>query len=123
LNKWDPFELAKATNNRPVVTLTLWCLRRSGLIATFDLPEERLIPFLDNVESKYIDNPYHNRIHAADVTRGIHLMLHLGLATVLDDEQKLALYIAAASHDIEHGGLNNTFLRVTNVRLLSLSIN
>lgn len=117
LKAWDPFELARATNHRPLATLTLWCLRKSGLIRHFSLPEEKLIPFLNTVESNYLENPYHNRTHAADVTRSIHLMLTSGVRQVLDEEQQLSLYLAAAAHDINHGGLNNTFLRLTHVCL------
>lgn len=115
LKAWDPFELARATNHRPLATLTLWCLRKSGLIRHFSLPEEKLIPFLNTVESSYLENPYHNRTHAADVTRSIHLMLTSGVRQLLDEEQQLSLYLAAAAHDINHGGLNNTFLRLTHV--------
>lgn len=115
LKAWDPFELAKATNHRPLATLTLWCLRKSGLVRHFHLPEEKLTPFLNTVESSYLENPYHNRTHAADVTRAVHLMLTSGLRQILDEEQQLSLYVAAAAHDINHGGLNNAFLRLTHV--------
>ncbi len=30
------------------------------------------------VEDGYPDNPYHNRVHAADVLRTLHVLLHRG---------------------------------------------
>jgi 3'5'-cyclic nucleotide phosphodiesterase len=85
-------------------------------VSFFRIPEDRLISFLVALESRYSDNPYHNRVHAADVTRSIHCVLDSGMSAYFDEEQQLALYIGAAAHDAEHSGLSNAFLCATNVR-------
>ena len=117
LAKWDAFEVDKVTDGNSVAVFTLWCLRHAGLVQHFEILEDRLVAFLVALQARYPDNPYHNRIHAADVTRSIHCMLCHGMNRYLDEEQQLALYIGAAAHDAEHGGLSNAFLCATNVRL------
>jgi 3'5'-cyclic nucleotide phosphodiesterase len=121
LNTWNAFKLAKATKHRPLATFALWCLQRSGLMAHFNIPEDRLTAMMSHVESHYPDNPYHNRVHAADVMRSIHFLLTVTPAGLLDAEQRLALYIGAAAHDVEHGGVTNSFLCATNVRTSQVS--
>jgi 3'5'-cyclic nucleotide phosphodiesterase len=119
LNTWDAFALARATKHRPLATFALWCLNRSGLLAHFNIPEDRLTSMMTHVESDYPDNPYHNRVHATDVMRSVHFLLTATPPSLLDEEQRLALYIGAAAHDVEHGGVTNSFLCATNVRLPS----
>lgn len=56
--------------------------------------------FLRHVEVGYLDNPYHNRVHAADVVRCTHVMLlHGGLMPGYcgDGITLLATYLAAVS--------------------------
>ena len=52
------------------------------------------------VEDGYPDNPYHNRAHASDVLRSVHVIAHrgglVGLGGV-DDLSLLALYLSAVS--------------------------
>jgi hypothetical protein len=115
LDLWDAFEFDHATLHHPLTAYTLWALRQSRLIQHFNIPEDKLVSFLGKLEHGYIDNPYHNRIHAADVTRSIHYMFAAGMNKYFTEEQQLALYIGAAAHDAEHGGLSNTYLCATNV--------
>lgn len=52
------------------------------MLSLFQVPVSALIPFVDSLEmgySKY-KNPYHNLMHAADVTQTIHhLLLKTGM--------------------------------------------
>jgi hypothetical protein len=115
LDLWDAFKFDHATLHQPLTAYTLWALRQSRLIQHFNIPEDKLVAFLGKLEHCYADNPYHNRIHAADVTRSIHYMFAAGMSKYFTEEQQLALYIGAAAHDVEHGGLSNTYLCATNV--------
>ncbi|GBM01360.1 Calcium/calmodulin-dependent 3',5'-cyclic nucleotide phosphodiesterase 1 [Araneus ventricosus] len=55
-------------------------------------------------------NPYHNDLHAADVTQTVHYMLcQQGLANWLSDLEIFAALIAAIVHDFEHTGTTNNF--------------
>lgn len=60
----------------------------------------RLARWLVRLEDGYRANPYHNRIHAADVLRSAHVLSTRGQIAGtqgLDDVTQLALYLAAVS--------------------------
>lgn len=64
------------------------------------LDENRLARWLVRVEDGYRANPYHNKIHAADVLRTSHVLLTrggCGGAPAPDDLTQLAVYLAAVS--------------------------
>merc|ERR1712228_850895 len=60
------------------------------------------------IEQNYKDIPYHNQIHAADVT---HTMMHFCksplFAKNMTDLDRLSSFIAAFIHDVAHTGQNN----------------
>lgn len=70
--------------------------------------------FLADIEVQYIQNPYHNAMHAADVTQTVHMLLRRSRSkqnfTELDT---LAVLFAAVCHDVGHPGVTNGF-RVAN---------
>ncbi|XP_068957412.1 dual specificity calcium/calmodulin-dependent 3',5'-cyclic nucleotide phosphodiesterase 1B isoform X5 [Petaurus breviceps papuanus] len=68
--------------------------------------------FLDALEVGYgkYKNPYHNQIHAADVTQTVHcFLLRTGMVHCLSEIEVLAIIFAAAIHDYEHTGTTNSF--------------
>lgn len=75
------------------------------------IKEETLVQFLNAIENMYIDNPYHNKIHAADVTQTLHVLLHMGGSHLASDDpmELFALLIAAVVHDVGHPGMNNSY--------------
>lgn len=55
--------------------------------------------------------PYHNKIHAADVTQSIHVLLNTkALESVFTDLEVFAAVFSAAIHDVDHPGLTNQYL-------------
>ena len=67
--------------------------------------------FLSKIEQGYLDNPYHNKAHAADVTHSVHFLLeHLRLRDDLAVHLYFATLVGAVVHDFKHPGRNNTFL-------------
>ena len=43
----------------------------------FKIPQKTLVNFLMTAEDHYVkDNPYHNHLHAADVTQSTHILLN-----------------------------------------------
>ena len=55
-----------------------------------ELDPLRLARFLRRVEEGYNDNPYHNRVHAADVVQSMHMLMTVGgLATLLGTDMVL----------------------------------
>ena len=63
--------------------------------------------FLLRAEAGYRDTPYHNGVHAADVTQSVFALLHLVRVVVLDampPAERLAVVFSAVVHDIGHPG-------------------
>eukprot|EP00798_Chlamydomonas_sp_ICE-L_P009451 gene9451-32432_t len=79
-----------------------------------------LLNFLYRIEEGYLDNPYHSKVHAADVLRTKHAILTRGgvmkvlappeMNESMRDITMLACYLSAVVHDYEHKGFNNDFL-------------
>ncbi|XP_066543363.1 dual specificity calcium/calmodulin-dependent 3',5'-cyclic nucleotide phosphodiesterase 1A isoform X2 [Amia ocellicauda] len=114
VDKWsfDVFALHDASGEHALKFLVYELLTRYDLINRFRIPVSSLVSFVEALEvgySKY-RNPYHNLIHAADVTQTTHyLMLHTGIMHWLTELEILAMVFAAAIHDFEHTGTTNNF--------------
>ena len=67
----------------------------------------------------FVENPYHNSAHAADVTQAFNCMLQTALAdsqalrNSITKDDILAGIIASAGHDYGHPGTNNSFMKET----------
>ncbi len=73
----------------------------------------KLFALGDRIQAGYIDNPYHNKIHAFDVTATVNFFLttcELKTIANLSGIDLTVMYIGAAGHDYEHPGVNNPFL-------------
>lgn len=93
---------------------------RLGLIERFHLPEETLRCFLEEVKKKYAPIPFHNFLHATDVTHMLYLLLTKGgVRKHLSDMEVLALVLSAVSHDMGHSGATNAILVTTQSDLIA----
>uniref|UniRef100_V9KEG1 Phosphodiesterase n=1 Tax=Callorhinchus milii TaxID=7868 RepID=V9KEG1_CALMI len=119
---FDIFLFDRLTNGNSLVTLLCHLFNLHGLIHHFQLDMVKLHRFLVMIQEDYhSQNPYHNAVHAADVTQAMHCYLK---------EPKLAHYLtpldimlglmAAAAHDVDHPGVNQPFLIKTKHHLASL---
>uniref|UniRef100_A0A3P8UDC8 Phosphodiesterase n=1 Tax=Cynoglossus semilaevis TaxID=244447 RepID=A0A3P8UDC8_CYNSE len=114
LDQWsfDVFCFHEASGEHALKFLVYDLLTRYDLVNRFRIPVQALVQFVEALESGYSKhrNPYHNLIHAADVTQTAHfLMLHTGLMHWLSELEILAMVFAAAIHDFEHTGTTNNF--------------
>ncbi|KAM6934595.1 dual specificity calcium/calmodulin-dependent 3',5'-cyclic nucleotide phosphodiesterase 1A [Xenentodon cancila] len=114
VDQWsfDVFAFHEATGDHALKFLVYDLLTRYDLITRFRIPVQALVQFVEALENGYSKhrNPYHNLIHAADVTQTAHfLMLHTGLMHWLSELEILAMVFAAAIHDFEHTGTTNNF--------------
>ncbi|XP_061735364.1 dual specificity calcium/calmodulin-dependent 3',5'-cyclic nucleotide phosphodiesterase 1C [Nerophis ophidion] len=114
VDQWsfDVFLLHEATGDHALKFLVYELLTRYDLINRFRIPVPALVQFVEALENGYSKhkNPYHNLVHAADVTQTAHfLMLHTGLMHWLSELEILAMVFAAAIHDFEHTGTTNNF--------------
>ncbi|KAJ9514582.1 hypothetical protein QJQ45_016330 [Haematococcus lacustris] len=134
---FNAFELDAVTNQHPLSVLAFALFVRSKLVARFRINELRLARFLCTIEAGYRQNPYHNRMHAADVLRTLHvIMTRGGILKAMGAAQEVALlsvyfsavgvqglatlyfgsapaiigHVTRVVHDYQHKGLNNDFL-------------
>jgi len=108
---FDMFFLAQVSGARPLEITGEYCLRKYALVAELKLDEGKVLKFLQGLERKYQDNPYHNSTHAADVLNSL-LFLYRQSA-IFKDTTELELFgsiIAALGHDVGHPALSNRYL-------------
>lgn len=71
----------------------------------------RLWKFVDKVSTYYRDVPYHNLYHCVDVTHTTFLLLNrLRAPACLTPVECFSLMVAALAHDMDHPGVNNSYL-------------
>lgn len=78
---------------------------KEGLFNEMDIPIAETSALMGRIQSSYLDNPYHNAIHAFDVTQVMHYFLktcEFSSVGSLDPLEKIAMYLGAAIHDMEH---------------------
>uniref|UniRef100_A0A8D2MPJ2 Phosphodiesterase n=2 Tax=Zonotrichia albicollis TaxID=44394 RepID=A0A8D2MPJ2_ZONAL len=119
---FDIFLFDRLTNGNSLVSLTFHLFNLHGLIEHFQLDTMKLRRFLVMVQEDYhSQNPYHNAVHAADVTQAMHCYLkEPKLSESLTPWDVLLSLIAAATHDLDHPGVNQPFLIKTNHYLATL---
>ncbi|XP_068565563.1 dual specificity calcium/calmodulin-dependent 3',5'-cyclic nucleotide phosphodiesterase 1C-like isoform X1 [Cebidichthys violaceus] len=109
---FDVFALNDASGDHALKFVFYELFTRYDLINRFKVPISALISFVDSLEVGYSKhkNPYHNLMHAADVTQTIHyLLLKTGMMHWLTELEIFAIIFAAAIHDYEHTGTTNNF--------------
>ncbi|XP_028834067.1 high affinity cAMP-specific 3',5'-cyclic phosphodiesterase 7A-like isoform X2 [Denticeps clupeoides] len=119
---FDIFLFDRLTNGESLVCLTLELFCKYGLIELFGLDPLRLHSFLVRIQEGYRSrNPYHNSLHAADVTQAMYCYLQEPkLSESLTSWDILLALLAAATHDLEHPGVNQNFLLKNDHFLASL---
>ncbi|XP_023373326.1 high affinity cAMP-specific 3',5'-cyclic phosphodiesterase 7A [Otolemur garnettii] len=119
---FDIFLFDRLTNGNSLVSLTFHLFNLHGLIEYFHLDMMKLRRFLVMIQEDYhSQNPYHNAVHAADVTQAMHCYLkEPKLANSVTPWDILLSLIAAATHDLDHPGVNQPFLIKTNHYLATL---
>lgn len=77
---------------------------------------------LGYLENGYHDtNPYHNSIHAADVTQAMHCFIQeASILPHLSSMEIMCALLAAVAHDLDHPGVNQNFLVATKSHLAAL---
>jgi len=110
-NDFDIFDVAAQSGDRPLQRVSRDTLEARGLVEAFHFQSRKLHTFLVHIEELYAShNPYHNSIHAADVTQSAHVLLLRGLGLGLGNLEALAVLVASLAHDVGHPGVTNDFL-------------
>lgn len=98
--------------NRALTCVTFRIFQERDFCKIFKIPQRTLLNFLMTAEDHYVkDNPYHNHLHAADVTQSTHILLNSpNLDSVFTPLETLSAIFASCIHDIDHPGLTNQYL-------------
>ncbi|TNN16550.1 cAMP-specific 3',5'-cyclic phosphodiesterase 4C [Schistosoma japonicum] len=122
LDLWgiNMFEVDQLTTNS-LTCIFFNIVQKRNLLQKFAIPERNLLLYMTAVEEKYNDNPYHNRVHAADVVQSTHVLLNAqSLESVFTDLEIFTVLFACAIHDVGHPGVTNQYLINTNDKLAIL---
>ncbi|XP_053350543.1 dual specificity calcium/calmodulin-dependent 3',5'-cyclic nucleotide phosphodiesterase 1A isoform X2 [Clarias gariepinus] len=109
---FDVFALNDASGDHALKFIFYELLTRYDLISRFKIPISALVSFVEALEVGYTKhkNPYHNLVHAADVTQTVHyFLLKTGMVHWLTELEIFAMIFAASIHDYEHTGTTNNF--------------
>uniref|UniRef100_A0A158PAW1 Phosphodiesterase n=1 Tax=Angiostrongylus cantonensis TaxID=6313 RepID=A0A158PAW1_ANGCA len=120
VNSWsfNPFHLNEVSEGHALKYVGFELFNKYGFMdpsrgfLKHGIPLPAFENFLHALEQGYSkhNNPYHNVVHAADVTQSSHFMLsQTGLANSLGDLELLAVLFGALIHDYEHTGHTNNF--------------
>ncbi|KAF3425378.1 hypothetical protein E2986_05938 [Frieseomelitta varia] len=114
IDKWgiDIFRIGELSNNRPLTCVAYTAFQTRDLLKSLAIPPKTFVTFMMTLEDNYVkDNPFHNSLHAADVTQSTHTLLNTpALESVFTPLEITAALFAATIHDVDHPGLTNQFL-------------
>ncbi|KAG8224672.1 hypothetical protein J437_LFUL005114 [Ladona fulva] len=114
IDRWgiDMFKIGELSNHRPLTAVTYTVFQERDLLQTFMIPAKTFVNFMMTLEDHYLkDIPYHNSLHAADVTQSTNVLLNSpALESVFTPLEIIAAIFAASIHDVDHPGLTNQFL-------------
>lgn len=108
-------QLPEPATGKAATLLCYYLLEQRGVLDQLHIDRGKMLAWLDAIEKAYsTTNPYHNALHAADVCANMdYFMRQPNLARQLRPLDELAGLVAALMHDMEHPGVNNTFLEAT----------
>lgn len=107
---FDIFTLASLSGHSPLLLLSTHLFNTLGLFEKFSIPHLAFTNFMRRIEAGYLDNAYHNALHAADVLQNMYYFLRQpSFSEKISPIDVFASLIAAAVHDVGHPGTNNAF--------------
>ncbi|XP_018914083.2 uncharacterized protein [Bemisia tabaci] len=119
---FNAFTLDNVTGGRSLPVLCVHLFHWYGLLDHFNLDVVEVWKLFSLIEEGYHStNPYHNSIHATDVTQAMHCFLQEEkIREHLTPLEVMAALIAAVAHDLDHPGVNQPFLIATSNHLAAL---
>ncbi|XP_066148463.1 uncharacterized protein [Euwallacea fornicatus] len=119
---FNAFTLETVAGGRSLPVLCVHLFHWYGLLEHFQLDVVRVWKLFTLIEEGYHStNPYHNSIHATDVTQAMHCFLQEEqIRRHLTPLEIMASLIGAVAHDLDHPGVNQHFLITTSNHLAIL---
>lgn len=111
---FDIFFVKDLSGNQPIKVCGEYMLKKFSILPTLKLKSAETINYLEELESRYFQNPYHNNTHGADVMCSfMYLITSTSLIESLTITELFATILACLAHDVSHKAKNNRFLMVT----------
>lgn len=108
IDRWgvDMFRIGELSNERPLTCVAYTVFSNRELLKTMMIPPKVFITYMMTVEDHYVkENPFHNSLHAADVTQSTNVLLNTpALESVFTPLEITAALFAACVHDVDHPG-------------------
>ncbi|XP_037724525.1 cAMP-specific 3',5'-cyclic phosphodiesterase isoform X6 [Drosophila subpulchrella] len=106
------FSIGEFSVNRPLTCVAYTIFQSRELLTSLMIPPKTFLNFMTTLEDHYVkDNPFHNSLHAADVTQSTNVLLNTpALEGVFTPLEVGGALFAACIHDVDHPGLTNQFL-------------
>lgn len=124
VDQWafNTFALDACSGGRSMPLLCVHLFHEYGFLSTFNLDAVRVWHCFSLIDAGYhSNNPYHNSVHAADVTQAMHcFLLEDKIREHMTPVEAMASLIAAVTHDLDHPGVNQPFLIATSNHLAAL---
>lgn len=79
IDKWgiDIFRIGELSNNKPLTSVAYTAFQSRDLLKIMMITPKTFVTFMMTLEDHYVkDNPFHNSLHAADVTQSTHTLLN-----------------------------------------------
>ena len=108
---FDVWDLVKTSKNQVILVCGMELFKRWNLDTQLKIKDTLICNFFAELEAGYLQNPYHNNKHGADVMYTVSTFIeHCPRMTeALQPTDIFAALIAGAAHDFKHDGFNNAF--------------
>jgi len=106
VQQFDVFHVDVVTEHHPLVPVAMSVVSSHGLQSYISPGKWRA--FVAQIEDLYADRPYHNRLHAADVTQMVHVIV-ASKPRIFSELHLVATLFATVCHDVGHPGVTNSF--------------
>uniref|UniRef100_A0A5K3F0I6 PDEase domain-containing protein n=1 Tax=Mesocestoides corti TaxID=53468 RepID=A0A5K3F0I6_MESCO len=115
------FSLERLTAGFPLLAIGTFLFQKAKFFQKFHLDYFHVIRLFKHIEDLYHENnSYHNALHAADVAQAIYCLLkEQRVNKCISAFEYMCAILAAICHDIDHPGVNQSFL-VKSKQMLSI---
>jgi len=104
------FDFVDLCGNSSLALLMGTICKMQDICGELAINRTHLTNYMNAVDKNYLNNPYHNHIHAADVLLNMHYFMKSALfSRAINTLDGFAILISAAVHDVGHPGNTNGF--------------
>lgn len=111
---FDTLALSKRTQGRPLFHIMCAVYDMHDFSGKLNIGKNQWMNYMHLIDDGYLQNPYHNSAHAADVVNSVHYLIHVQsqgkIQALLTEKEFFASMFAAAIHDFRHPGKTNMFM-------------